>query len=387
MNSPVDIKAVLDAMGAAEEARQLPIRVHVYLDDTAPDDIAQVAIAATRTSSPTATVVYDSYPPLHGIPDASADMALLVAGDEGRTGKLYEDLQALGVPTCVFAINRERVCDAAHDGGYALSPDDVVAPRGDVQARALSDRSAEGEVALGTTDVKAMFEQFGQWVVGVFKDKRIAFAHAFACVRKPLALETVNETAVQNAGIGVVAIIPGADLPLMTLNQVKMLLMMAAAYGEELSLGRLKEIAAIVGGALACRGVARQVVGLVPGIGWVVKGGIGYAGTVAMGRALIEYFESGADVAESARSIAESVKGAPAWAGVSSDKGFVENAKLAISAVGEKAGEAVGNATRNLGPTVMSVVNAAGDATGFTQADIANVAEKAFGAIRNRVGK
>ena len=136
-------------------------------------------------------------------------------------------------------------------------------------------------------------------------------------MRRPLALVSVNETTVQNVGIGVVAIIPGADMPLMTLNQVKMLLEMAAAYGEELTIERVKEILAIVGGAFACRTVARQAIGIVPGVGWVIKGGVGYVGTIAMGHALIEYFEKGTDIAASVQAVAESVKSALACAGVS----------------------------------------------------------------------
>lgn len=383
MNSPVDIKAVLDYMGDAEEKRSAPVRVHVYLDDSADGDLANVALAATRTNAPNASVAYDAYPPQHAIPDASADLAVLVAGDMGATGKLYADLHAMGVPTVVFALNREAVCSAAKDSGNAIAGDDVIAPDSAAAPLALADHAADSPITLDSTDAKAMFEQFGRWVVAVFKDKRLAFAHAFPCVRKPLALESVNETAVQNAGIGVVAIIPGADMPLMTLNQVKMFLEMAAAYGEELSLGRVKEIAAIVGGAFAMRTVARQVVGIVPGVGWAVKGGIGYAGTVAMGHALLEYFESGADVAASARNIADSVKGAPSWAGVSGERGVVENARLVADAAREKVTAAAGNAAKNLVPTIAQVASAAGDATGFTKDDLAGMADKAIGAIGN----
>ena len=387
MNSPVDIKAVLDAMSDAEEARSQPVRVHVYLDDTAMGDVANIAIAATRTSAENATVIYDTYPPQHAIPDASADLAILVAGGDGRTGRLYNDLQGLGVPTLVFAANREAVCASAKATRCPIAPEDVIAPTSSEVPLALSDRAEDSPIQLDSNDAQAMFGQFGRWIIDVFKEKRLAFANAFPCVRRPLALESVNETAVQNAGIGVVAIIPGADMPLMTLNQVKMLLEMAAAYGEELTLSRIKEIAAIVGGAFACRSVARQAVGVVPGIGWVVKGGIGYVGTIAMGHALLEYFESGADVADSAFTILEKVKAAPAWAGVSADKSVGENAKLVASAVKEKVAGAAGNATRTLVPTITSVVSAAGDATGFSKSDLAGIADKAIGEVTKRFGK
>ena len=107
----------------------------------------------------------------------------------------------------------------------------------------------------------------------------------------------MSATSLQNAGIGLVLFIPGADMPLMTLNQAKMLLQIAAAYGEPMSVARVKELAAIVGGAFACRSVARQVAGAVPAIGWAVKAGVGYAGTKAMGLAAVEYFERGGNIA------------------------------------------------------------------------------------------
>jgi hypothetical protein len=50
-----------------------------------------------------------------------------------------------------------------------------------------------------------------------------------------------------------------------------------------------------VGGAFAFRTVARQFVGLVPGFGWAIKGGIGATGTIAMGYAAVSYFEGDLD--------------------------------------------------------------------------------------------
>ena len=58
-----------------------------------------------------------------------------------------------------------------------------------------------------------------------------------------VANEFVKATAWQNALIGGVAIIPGADMPLMTANQAKMLLQIAAAYGQQLDTERVKELA------------------------------------------------------------------------------------------------------------------------------------------------
>ena len=42
-------------------------------------------------------------------------------------------------------------------------------------------------------------------------------------MRRPLAYDAISTTSLQNAGIGVVVFVPGADMPLMTANQIKMI--------------------------------------------------------------------------------------------------------------------------------------------------------------------
>ena len=49
--------------------------------------------------------------------------------------------------------------------------------------------------------------------------------------------------------------------------------------------------------AFIFRSISRQLAGLVPALGWAVKGTMGYLGTQAIGRAAIEYFEGGGSVA------------------------------------------------------------------------------------------
>jgi uncharacterized protein (DUF697 family) len=118
----------------------------------------------------------------------------------------------------------------------------------------------------------------------------------------------VQATAWQNAAIGGLSFVPGADMPLMTLNQGKMLLQIAAAYGQQLGPDRVKELAALVGGGFVFRTLARQALTLVPGFGWAIKAGVGYTGTVAMGRAAIAYFEQGADVPQMIAGLKESAR-------------------------------------------------------------------------------
>src|ERR671917_1099603 len=110
--------------------------------------------------------------------------------------------------------------------------------------------------------------------------------------RRAVCEEIIRKNARQNAVIGALPI-PGADMPVMTANQARMVLNIAAAHGEELSLDRARELLGVLAAGFGLRALARQVVKLVPLGGWAAAAAIGYAGTVAMGRATMLYFERG----------------------------------------------------------------------------------------------
>lgn len=143
-------------------------------------------------------------------------------------------------------------------------------------------------------DAESSFlDMLGDLLVDICKSQRLALAAAFPFIKRPLSLEIVRTTSLENAAIGGISILPGSDLPLMTLNQAKMILQLAGANGEDIDIARAKEIAAAVAGGFACRAVARQISTAVPVIGWAVKAGIGYSGTYAMGRAVMALYEGG----------------------------------------------------------------------------------------------
>ena len=112
-------------------------------------------------------------------------------------------------------------------------------------------------------------------------------------LRQPVAEAIVKHFSLQNGVLGVAIFIPGADFPVLTLNQIRMVLRIATAYGEELDRERAFEVLSVVAAGLGFRTVARHLVGLVPGLGWAVKGGVAYGATLAVGEAAIAYFAAG----------------------------------------------------------------------------------------------
>jgi uncharacterized protein (DUF697 family) len=152
----------------------------------------------------------------------------------------------------------------------------------------------DDEVARGLGHNPAHKPALERLIIDVAGDGAAALAASLPSVRRTYCDHIVITNAAQNGVIGVVVIIPGADMPAMTANQIRMVLKIAHAYGEEVGLDRAIEILSIVGTGFVLRTLARQALDFVPGFGWAVKGAVGFSGTVALGQAAIAYFEAGA---------------------------------------------------------------------------------------------
>jgi len=113
-------------------------------------------------------------------------------------------------------------------------------------------------------------------------------------LRRAVADELVSSFARRNGIVGAAVFRGGTDLPVLALNQVRLLLRLEQAFGYQIDLQeRAPEIAATIAAGFGLRAVAREIVGLLPGAGWLVKGGVAYAGTRALGEAALLRLEAG----------------------------------------------------------------------------------------------
>ncbi len=171
-----------------------------------------------------------------------------------------------------------------------------------------------GEVSVSGVTEETMQHHIVPWIVDALDDDYLVpLAKGYPVFRRTVCEQIVRKNARENAVIGALPI-PGADMPVMTANQGRMVLNIAAAYGEELSLERARELLGVLGAGFGLRALTRQVVKLIPFGGWAAAAAIGYAGTVAMGRATVLYFERGGqqvgqkEMAEIQRRAAEEAK-------------------------------------------------------------------------------
>lgn len=272
MALPLDIRDLLSSGARLNLEREKPVRIAVYIDAEAPQGLVDSLKEALRPRMSTARLHVEAVVPGDVlVVDDAADAVIALAGPTDTLLASLSRARDRFVPTAVIVLGETRESAAARLDHPLLD-------------------------TLATNDTFDALEELGRWLADRLSAKRLALASNFVFVRRAVAIESVKATAFQNGVIGGVVIIPGADMPLMTANQAKMVLQIAAAYGEPLGAERIRELVAVVGSAFALRTVARQLATLVPGFGWALKAAIGYSGTLAMGYAAVDFFEHGGDI-------------------------------------------------------------------------------------------
>jgi uncharacterized protein (DUF697 family) len=135
-------------------------------------------------------------------------------------------------------------------------------------------------------------EEVAYAVAARLKEAGTGLAARLPAIRETLTGVLVEKFSRQNGIVAVAIFVPGADFPVLTLNQIRLVLRLAATHGVEVDQDRWPEVLATIGAGLGFRTVARQLVGAIPVAGWLVKGAVAYAGTRAVGEAAHRYFHS-----------------------------------------------------------------------------------------------
>jgi len=123
-------------------------------------------------------------------------------------------------------------------------------------------------------------------------EEAASVARRLPALRPAASAELIARFSRRNGLIGAAVFVPGVDMPILTLNQIRLVLRLAAMHGLEIDNRRAPELLATVGAGFGFRAVARELLNLIPFLGWAVKGGIAYGGTRAIGEATLRYSES-----------------------------------------------------------------------------------------------
>lgn len=145
-------------------------------------------------------------------------------------------------------------------------------------------------------------------VLQLLPDCHLSLARNFPLFRHAVATEIINETSMANAGYsfstGIAEIVPVlnipfnvADMVILTKAQAFMVFRLGLIFGLSTRWqDHLAAFGSTIGFGFVWRTVARQLVGLIPGLGVLPKTAIAYAGTYAIGRAALEWYNTGREV-------------------------------------------------------------------------------------------
>ncbi|HEX6605759.1 MAG TPA: GTPase [Chloroflexia bacterium] len=210
---------------------------------------------------------------------ATADALLVVfdaaAGLRQSDLQLMDALRRLGKPMVVVANKIDLV------GKDAQSVETDMVRRLGVPVIAIS---AKKGTNVGERLLPAL--------VDALPDLAVLLGRNLPSFRRTAANKVVRNSMIINGGIGAEPI-PFIDLPLLLANQARMVLRIAAIYGEPFNVHHARELIGTIAGGLAFRYMAQQGARLVPTAGWAVSAGIAAIGTFAIGRVALEYFASG----------------------------------------------------------------------------------------------
>jgi small GTP-binding protein len=162
-------------------------------------------------------------------------------------------------------------------------------------SKAVQDASAKLGVPVIPVSAKKgtnVAEKLVPALVDALPDLAVAIGRELPSVRRVAANRVIRNAALFNTAVGAEPV-PLIDIPFLLTNQARLVLRIAAIYGEPFTTRHARELIATIAGGLAFRYLAQQGAKLVPFGGWAVAAGIAAVGTWAIGQVAVEYFESG----------------------------------------------------------------------------------------------
>ncbi len=252
-----------------------PTCTHIYVDSLASEDVILAVHAYFMPERTDATVHVSKL----------SDGVSLVSNrtSQRNNGSAIPDIAVI-IPTPTSACEDALVMLASHAIPCAVVVESAVeAPK---IADTLFDTGLITVIA-GTTE-EALFDRLSTWIATT-ADKAVSFAAAYPSCRESVVKQITSSCAKENAAIGAVALVPGSDMPLMTARQIRLALDITSAYNIDMSIETIAELLGVVGAGFGYRTVARTVAGAVPGFGWALKAGMGYAGTHTTARVIHAY--------------------------------------------------------------------------------------------------
>ena len=99
-------------------------------------------------------------------------------------------------------------------------------------------------------------DEIGRALAQAARRRATPLAARLPAIRRAVCDALIARYARQNALVGAAVFLPGVDMPVLTLNQIRLVLRIADAYGFEIDRERLPEVLGVIAGGLGLRALA-----------------------------------------------------------------------------------------------------------------------------------
>jgi len=222
-----------------------------------------------------------------GMKDASV-IVFLIDGTQGfqtQDRELYEDIQKLKKPT-IIAVNK---VDALHggEGGDQLANEIAVL------------LGVPGVIPISALKGENVAEELIPAIIEASPEAALVIGRELPKFRHEAAQRIIRNATLLSLAAGLEPI-PLVDIPILLGTQIRLVLRLAALYGEPLDSGdtmkHARELIITMAGGLGFRYLAEQAAKMVPFGGDFVAGAIAGAATWSIGQVALEYYEGGKKV-------------------------------------------------------------------------------------------
>jgi len=220
--------------------------------------------------------------------DLASVIVFLIDGTKGLQSKdreLYETIKKLNKPT-IIGVNKIDALSGEESGDKVAN--EVAVSLGVAGVIPVSGRTGAN-----------VAEELIPAMIDASPEAALVIGRELPAYRRNAAQRIIRNATLISLAAGLEPF-PLVDIPILLGNQIRLVLRLAALYGEPVDSANttrhLRELIAVMAGGLGLRYLAEQAAKAIPFGGDFISGAIAGAGTWAMGQVILEYYESGKNI-------------------------------------------------------------------------------------------
>jgi len=217
--------------------------------------------------------------------DQASVIVLLIDATKGlqkQDRELFETIKKMNKPT-ILAVNKVDSLTGGESGDRLANEVAVML-------------GVPGVIPISARTGQNVAEELIPAMIEVSPEAALVIGRELPAYRRSAAQRIIRNATLLSLAAGLEPI-PLIDIPILLGNQIRLVLRLAALYGEQMDSAdaakHARELVAVMAGGLGLRYLAEQAAKAVPFGGDFIAGAIAGAGTWAMGQVVLEYYEGG----------------------------------------------------------------------------------------------